>query len=163
MSNSATPKLFPFKYLFLGVTIAWIAAWILGGKSTLVCTRGSENKTEQCQVEDLNLFGTERSQTILLKDIKKVDVIADSDEEEPSAVLVLVTNNEQVAIGTAGAFEDKDRLASQVAWFLEDTKSTTFNLTDGNQTLSWSLFGISTAILVNYLYQLIQSKSTRSD
>ncbi len=163
MFNPAKPKLFPFKYLFWGVTLAWIFAWLWGGKSTLVCTRGSEKKPEQCQVEDLNLFGTERSQTILLKDIKKVDVIADSDEEDPSAILVLVTTNEQVAIGTSGAFEDKDRLASQVAWFLEDTKATTFNLTDGNQTLSWFLFGISTALLVYYLYQLIQSKSTRSN
>jgi hypothetical protein len=161
MFTSSTPKLLPFRYVLSGAIVAWIAAWLFGGKSTLVCNRGSD-RPQQCQVEDLNLFGKERSQTIPLKDIKKVDVIADSDEEEPSAILVLVTANEQVAIGTSGAFEDKDRLASQVAWFLEDPKATTFNLTDGNQTLSWCLFGISTALLINYLYQLMRSKSDRS-
>jgi hypothetical protein len=161
MSTSTTTKLWPFHYVFLGVVMAFFIAMWSGGKSTLVCSRGS-GQSEQCEVKDFGLFGTDRSLTIPLKDIKKVDVIADSNDEDAAAILVLVTNNEQVAIGTSGEYQEKDRLASQVAWFLEDPKATAFDLTDGNQTFAWCLLGLSLAIFSNYLYQLIKSFKSRS-
>jgi hypothetical protein len=156
MSNSSTTKLPPFWIVILGVGVVWFLLAIFGAKSTLECNRSSP--TPQCVVKDSILFAVDRSAIIPIQDIKKVDIIADSEEPDASAQLVLVTNtNTEIAIGTSGDYEEKDRIASQIAWFLENQTVKTFNLTDGNQTFAWVLFTIFSILLFTYLYQLTRS------
>jgi hypothetical protein len=159
--NSAN-KLPSIWVVAIGIIAAWILLAMFGSKYTLACSRSSEKKSE-CIITDYGLFAIDRSVIVPIKDIKTVDIVADSDEEDTLALLVLLTNaNVQVEIGTAGSYEEKDRIAQQIAWFLENPTSTTFNFTEGNQTFAWCLLTVFSLLLLNYLVQLIKSILDRS-
>jgi hypothetical protein len=158
MSKSSPTKLPSFWAIALGVGVVSVLIAIFGNKNTLECSRISLS-TSQCEIKNYNLFTLDRVVTIPLKDIKQVDIVSNGDEDsDPSPQLVLVTNKEEeIAIGSAGDYENQDQIAAQIAWFLENPTATTFNFTDGNQTFAWGLFSIFSILLSIYLYQLVRS------
>jgi hypothetical protein len=157
MSKSSSTKLPSFWAIALGAGVVSIFIGIFGSKSTLECSRGTL-PIPQCEIAEYNLFTIVRSVKIPIANIKQVDIVDLGDEDsEPSPQLVLVTNQEEdIPIGADGDYENQDKIAAQIAWFLENPTATIFKYTEGNQTFAWLLFIVFSVLLSLYLYQLLR-------
>lgn len=124
---------------------------IIGDEAKLACYRATP-LSGQCQLEN-NGFFNHQSRSISFNNIQKVDLEANSSEEEDAStkVLLITKDGKTLPVTLNGNAEERDQIANQLATFLETPTASTFKITDGSLNLSYLLAGISGLMGLAYL------------
>jgi hypothetical protein len=127
----------PLGAILTGFTIAML----YGQETKLSCYRATP-LLGQCQLES-NGFFTSESRSISLNTIQKVDLEAsDSDEENSSTRVLLITKDGKILpVTLSGDAAERDQIASQLAAFLESPTASAFKVADGGLNFAYFMSG----------------------
>ena len=143
----------PSAWIPLGAILTGLAVTVLYGQETKLSCYRETPLPGQCQLEN-NGFFTRESRSISLNTIQKVDLEANSsDEEEASTrVLLIAKDSKTVPVTLSGDAVERDQIASQLAAFLESPTASTFKITDGGLGFAYLVAGTAGLTCLVFLF-----------